>query len=141
MSVQNYIVIFKDLTHHSDVREHHSETITRFVWVCVLKIRRSMITGSYDLDTIEEAFDVALRIDCAFKMLVNAKAWCSKCEGYGHYDYQCLTESQHVNCACDDVDDSKVVEDVYVLFKTASIIEDISVGSNTSIIDEVHMFF
>jgi len=55
-----------------------------------------MITGSYDLDTIEEAFDVALKIDLTFKTLVNAKVRCSKCEEYGHYDYQCLLESQHV---------------------------------------------
>ena len=39
----------------------------------------------------------------------------------------------------DDVDDSKVVEDVHVPSKTVSIIEDISVDSNTLIIDEVHM--
>ena len=42
-----------------------------------------MITGSYDLDTVEEAFDVALKIDLTFKRLVNAKAWCFRCEGYG----------------------------------------------------------
>jgi len=28
-----------------------------------------MITGSYDLYTVEEAFDVALKIDLTFKML------------------------------------------------------------------------
>jgi len=39
----------------------------------------------------------------------------------------------------DDVDDTKVVEDVHVPSKTASIIEDISVGSDTLIIDEVDM--
>ena len=37
-----------------------------------------------------------------------------------------------------DVDDS-VVEDVHVPSKTAGIIEDISVGSNISIIDEARM--
>ena len=36
----------------------------------------------------------------------------------------------------DDADDSKIVEDVHVPSKTASIIENIAVGSNTSIIDE-----
>jgi len=41
-----------------------------------------MIIGSYDLDTVKEAFDVALKIDLTFKMLVNANVWCSKCEGY-----------------------------------------------------------
>ena len=39
----------------------------------------------------------------------------------------------------DEVDDSKVVEDVRVPSKTASIIEHISVGFDTPIIDEVHM--
>ena len=33
-----------------------------------------MITGSYDLDTVEEDFDVALKMDLTFKMLVNAYA-------------------------------------------------------------------
>jgi len=54
-----------------------------------------MITGSYNLDTIEDAFDVALKIDLTLKMLVNAKVRFFKCERYGHYDYQCLSESQH----------------------------------------------
>ena len=47
-----------------------------------------MITGPYDLNTVEEAFDVTLRLDLTFKTLVNAKTKCYKCEGYGHYDYQ-----------------------------------------------------
>ena len=63
MSVQNYVAIFEDLTRHSNVREHRSETITRFVYDLRPKIRCVMITSSYDLDTIEEAFDIALKID------------------------------------------------------------------------------
>ena len=52
------------------------------------------------------------------------------------------SESQHVRIVpSDDVDDSKVVENVYVFSKAASIIEGISVGSDTSIIDEVHISF
>jgi len=39
-----------------------------------------MITGSYDLDTVEETFDVALKIDLTFKMLVNDKACRSNCK-------------------------------------------------------------
>jgi len=31
MSVQDYITIFKDLTHRSNMSEHHLETITKFV--------------------------------------------------------------------------------------------------------------
>jgi len=74
-----------------------------------------MIMGLYDLDTIEKTLDVALMIDLAFKTLVNVKARCSKCEGYEHYDYQCHSESQHVKTMLtDDVDDSKVVENIHV---------------------------
>ena len=82
MSVHDYIAIFKDLTHHSEVREHPSKTVTRFVWGLRSKIKRAMITGPYDLDTIEKAFNVALRLNLTFKTLVNAKDRCSKCEGY-----------------------------------------------------------
>jgi len=98
-----------------------------------------MITGSYDLDTVEEAFDVALKIDLTLKMLVNVKAECFKCERYEHYDYQCTSQSRHVSTVSgDDVDDSNVVEDVHVPSKSASISEDISVGFDTQIIDEGH---
>ena len=38
----------------------------------------------------------------------------------------------------DDVDDLKVIENVHIPSKTANIIEDISIGSNTPIIDEGH---
>jgi len=93
-----------------------------------------MITGPYDLDTVKEAFGVALRIDFAFKILVNAKARCSKCERYGHYDYQCPVTTM----LTDDVDDAKVVEGVHVPSTTASIIEDITVGFDTLIVDEIH---
>jgi len=39
----------------------------------------------------------------------------------------------------DDINDSKIVEDVHVPSKTANIFEDISVGSNTPIIDKINM--
>ena len=78
MSIQITITIFKDLAYRSNVREHHSETITRFVRDLRPKIRHAMITGSYNcsynLNTIEETFDVALKIDLTFKTLVNTKA-------------------------------------------------------------------
>ena len=93
ISFQNYIAKFEDLTLHCDVREYCSHTVTRFIWDLRSKIRRAMITGSYDLDTVEETFDVALRIDLTFKRLVNTKARCCKCEGYEHYDYHCLSKS------------------------------------------------
>jgi len=53
MSVQDYIAEFDNLTLHCDVREHRSHTITRFVGVLRFKIKCAMISGSYDLDTIE----------------------------------------------------------------------------------------
>jgi len=65
-----------------------------------------MITGPYDLDTIEGTFDVTLKIDLTFKKLVNAKVWCSKCEEYGHHNYQCLSKSRRVSIVIsDDGDD------------------------------------
>jgi len=140
MSVRDYIVIFKDLTHRSEVREHPSKTLTRFVWGLRPKIKRAMIIGPYDLDTVEEAFYVALRLDLAFKTLVNAKARCSKCEGYEHYDYQCPSESQHVRIvSSDEVDVSKVIEEVHVPSNIVSIIEDTAVDADTLVIDEIHM--
>ena len=132
MSFYDYIVKFEDLTIRCDVREHYSHTVTRFVWGLRSKIRRAMITAFYELDIIEDDFDVVLKIDLTFIRLVNAKAWYSKCEGYEHYDYQCFSKSRHVNIVPnDDIDDSNVFEDVHVPFKITSIIEDISVGSDT----------
>jgi len=93
----------------------------------------------YDLDTVEETFDIALKIDLTFKRLVFVKACCSKCEGYRHYDYQCPSKSQHVSIvSSNDFDKSKVVEDVPVPSETTSIIENILVRSDTLIINEGH---
>ena len=78
------------------MREHRSHTVIRFVWGLRSKIRHAMIIGSYYLDTVEEAFDVTLKIDLTFKRLINAKARCSKCEGYEHNDYQCPSKSRHM---------------------------------------------
>ena len=95
---------------------------------------------SYDLDIIEEASDVSLKLDLTFKIIVNTKGWCSKSKGYGHYDYQCPSESQHIRTVpIDNIDDSKVVEDVQVPPKTVSIIEDIVVDFDTPINDETQM--
>jgi len=140
MSVHDYIDKFNDLTHRSEVREHPSDTVTKFVWGLRPKIKRVMVTGPYDLDTIEEAFNVALRLDLTFKTLVNVKARCSKCEGYGHYDYQYPSESQHVIIvSSDEVDISRIIEKVHVPSNIVSIIEDTAVGADTLVIDEIHM--
>jgi len=87
-----------------------------------------VISDSYNLDTIEETFDVALKIDLTFIRLVNAKVWCSKYEEYVHYDYQCSLKSQHVSIVPNDDVDSKVVQYAQVPSMTTSVIEDISVG-------------
>jgi len=39
----------------------------------------------------------------------------------------------------DEVDDSKIVDDAHIPSRTASIIEDMTVSSDTPIIDEIHM--
>jgi len=81
-----------------------------------------MIIGSYDLDTVQEVFDVALNINLTLIRLANAKARCR----YGHYDYQFLSKSRHFSIvSSDDVDDSKIVKDVHDLSKTTSIIDDV----------------
>ena len=54
-------------------------------------------------------------------------------EGYWHYEDQYPSK-----IPSDDADDSKVLEDVHVPSKTTSIIEDLSVGSDTPIHDEGH---
>ena len=94
-----------------------------------------MITNCYGVNSVEDAFDFALKINLTFKGIVCVKAWeqcskceryehynywciyweqCSKCEGYGHYSYQCPSESRHVNILPSDDDDLKVVEVVHV---------------------------
>ena len=76
-----------------------------------------MITSSYSVDSVEDAFDFVLKINLTFKGIVSAKAWeqCFKCERYEHYEYQCLLESRYVNfMLSDDVDYSMVVEDVHI---------------------------
>jgi len=101
-----------------------------------------MIMSSHDVDTLEEVFDFGLKIDLTFKSLLLTGAWeqCSKYEGYKHYDYQCPSESQYVRIVpIDNVDDSKVVEDVNILLEITSIVEDILIDSSTPIIDEVNV--
>jgi len=60
--------------------------------------------------------------------------------GYGHYNYQYPSECQHVRTvSSNDVDNSKVVEDVHVPPKTASIFKDITVDFSTPMFDEIHV--
>jgi len=51
-----------------------------------------------------------------------------------------ILESQHVrNVHSDDIDDSKVVEDVHVPPETVSIIKGITIDFSTPILDEAHI--
>ena len=70
-------------------------------------------------------------------MIISASSWeqCSKCEGYGHYDYQCPFNF----VPSDDFNDSKIVEDVHIPHEISSIIEDLLVNIGTPIIDESHV--
>jgi len=51
-------------------------------------VRRAMITSSYHVDSVEDAFPLALEVELSFKerFIFKAKEQCSKCEEYGHYD-------------------------------------------------------
>ena len=62
------------------------------------------------------------------------------CEGYGYYDYQRPSESRHVRIvSSNNVNDSKVVDDVNILLEITNIVKKILVDSCTPIIDEVHV--
>ena len=74
MFFQNYIAIVEDLTCLCNLREHHSHIITRFASGLRSKIKCNMITGFHDVDTLEEAFDFALKLHLTFKELLIAKA-------------------------------------------------------------------
>ena len=52
----------------------------------------------------------------------------------------CLSKSRHVNIVhSDDVDDSRIVEDVYIHPKSTSVVEDTIVDSSFPILDEIHV--
>jgi len=67
LSIKDYIAKYEELTNHCDVREHRSQTIIRFVSGLRFDIRRAMITSSYGVDSVEDAFNFALKIDLNFK--------------------------------------------------------------------------
>jgi len=62
---------------------------------------------------------------------------CSKCEKCGHFDYHCLLESRHVNIVpSNNVDDSKIVEDIYIPSEISSVVEAPLVNPDAPIIDK-----
>ena len=122
-----------------------------------------MITSSYGVDSVEDAFNFALKTNLNFKGIVNAKVCeqyskyegcghydyqypsqkeCSKCEGYRYYDYRCPSKSRHVNIVpSDDVDISKVVKNIHVHFEISSVLEDTSIDPYPPILNEIPMSF
>ena len=62
LSVRDYITRFENLTHCCDVREYCSQITTRFVSGLTSDIRRTMITSLYDVNSIEDTFDFALKM-------------------------------------------------------------------------------
>ena len=62
LSVRDYIARFEDLICCCDVREHRSQTITRFVSGLRSDIKRIMTTSSYGVDSIEDVFAFALKM-------------------------------------------------------------------------------
>ena len=89
---------------------------------------------------IEEDYHLALELELTFQRIFIPKAREQCCEGYEHYDYQCPSESRHVNIVLSyDVDDSRVIDDVYISFEITSVIEDTLVDFSTPILVEVHI--
>jgi len=52
-----------------------------------------------------------------------------------------LSKSQHVNITPRDVDDSRVVGDVYIPFEITSVVDDTLVDPSTTILNEIQCFF
>ena len=143
MSVQYYIAKFDDLTLYCDMRKDRSQTTSKFCLGLRSTIRGVMITSSYHVDSVKEAFHLALELELAFKgiFIFKAKEQCFKCEAYRYYDYQCPSTSRHVKIVpSDDVVDSKVVENVYILSESTSVVKDTLLDSDTLIFYEVHAF-
>jgi len=74
LSVRDYIARFEDLTRRCDVTKHCSLTKTIFIFGLRPDIKRTIITSSYGVDSIEYAFSFALKRDLVFKGIVSAKA-------------------------------------------------------------------
>jgi len=51
---------------------------------------------------------------------------CSKCGEFEHYDYQFSSKSQHTdNVQIDDVDNSRIVEDVHIPSEVTNDVDDL----------------
>ena len=74
MSIQDHIVRFDDLILRCDVREDCYQSISTFCSGLMSDVRRAMLTSSYDVDSIDEAFHLALELESSFKEIFIFKA-------------------------------------------------------------------
>jgi len=64
---------------------------------------------------------------------------CSNCEEFEHYNYQCPSKSQHTdNAQIDDIDNSKIVEDVHILSEATSDVDEL-VKASIPTFEEIHV--
>ena len=75
MSIRDYIARFNDLTLCFDVREDRCRTISWFCLSLRFDIRRAMLTSSYQVDSVEEAFHLTLELELSFKGIFIFKAF------------------------------------------------------------------
>ena len=65
---------------------------------------------------------------------------CSKCGEFRHYDYQYPSKSLHTDIMCtDDIDNSRIVEDVHIASEVISDVVDELVKSSTPTLEEIHV--
>jgi len=104
------------------------------------------------MKSVKETFLLALELELStFKI----KEWWSTCEGYGHcayecpsikcskcgefehYNYWCPSKSQHTDYVqINDIDSSRIVEDVHITSEATSYIIDDLMKSSTPTLDE-----
>jgi len=64
---------------------------------------------------------------------------CSKCEEFEHYGYQCPSKSLHIDIVrIDDIDNSRIVEDVHIPSGVTSGVDEI-IKSSTPAHHEIHV--
>ena len=105
------------------------------------------------MKSVKKTFILALELEL---FIFKTREW-STCEGYGHYAYKCLSikcskygefehygnqcpsKSQHIdNVQIDDIDNSRIVEDVHIPFKVTSDV-DVLVRTSTPTL-ETHVY-
>jgi len=126
MSVQTYTTAFDDLTLRCELQNDPHQTKSRFCFGLRTDIQWAMISHSQTIQTLAQASQLAKDIEASFRSSLD--------------HIFILKAGEQYSVPNDIVDDSKVVEDVYVSPEATSVIDSIVVESCTSILDEVHEF-